>query len=620
MKLKIQPFRKDLNVPKGTNLLSALASAGIHLRSDCGGVGRCGKCRVLCHGGLTAPNQSEMKIISSKELQKGVRLACQARVRKSTELLIPATSLEKHIQILVKGTPKAIKVNPSVKKKGIRISVQRFGRDLNWEAIRSKIRPPNRSKLSPTLHFLQQLSENEDLKENRLSCILINQRCVNMEKAADTGRHAYGMALDIGTTTIVGYLHDLTSGNQMSLSAMMNPQTTYGGDVVSRILHSITVPDGLKKLQDALIMTVNEIVQEVSKKAGVSIEQIYEICAVGNTTMHHLLLGLRPSNLTHFPYTPVIREALAFPAKEIGISIHPEGQFYLPPLIAGFMGSDTVGVVLSTGLHKSKVIQLAIDIGTNGEIVLGNRDRVVAASCAAGPAFEGGQIQYGMPGTSGAIDAVAINNGGQVRIRTIDGSVPIGICGSGLVDAVSEMRKRGIVARDGQLLNNIERGHQNPARRLIKIEGQSAFLLWQGKTHSKPKRIYITQKDVRQLQLAKSAIWAGIQILARTLGVQLKEITEVFLAGAFGNYVKPKSAIQIGLLPYFEKTKITPIGNAAGTGAKMALLSLKERGEANRIAQKIEYIELAKHPDFQKEFIEGMSFPLLEKEIESQFQ
>jgi uncharacterized 2Fe-2S/4Fe-4S cluster protein (DUF4445 family) len=434
-----------------------------------------------------------------------------------------------------------------------------------------------------------------------------------MERATDNSRHAYGMAFDIGTTTIVGYLLDLISGNQVSLSAMMNPQAKFGGDVVSRILHATTTPDGLKGLQDALIVALNEIIEEVSKKTGVSTEQIYEICAVGNTTMHHLLLGLRPSNLTHFPYRPVIREAFAFPAKEIGISIHPEGQFYLLPLIAGFMGSDTVGVVLSTGLHKSKSINLAIDIGTNGEIVLGNRDRVVAASCAAGPAFEGGQIQYGMSGTSGAIDAVAINNRGQVRIRTIDGFAPLGICGSGLVDAVSEMRRKKIIDQDGRLLNKGEIGNGDLASRMMKADGQAMFLLCEGRGHSHPKRILITQKDIRQLQLAKSAIWAGIQILARTIGIQLKEINEVFLAGAFGNYVKPKSAIHIGLLPCFEKTKITPVGNAAGTGAKMALLSLKERDEANRIAQKIEYIELANHPDFQNEFIKGMAFPFIKR-------
>ena len=617
MKLRIQPFRKDLNAPKETNLLSALAAAGIHLRSECGGVGRCGKCRVLCREGLTPPSHPETKILSPGELRKGFRLACQANALKSTEVFIPSTSLENQIKILIEGSLKALKPNPPVRKKKIQISLQRFGRDLSWETIQSKLESRTKPIPSPTLHFLQRLSENGNSKTARFSCISMRERYVNIEKG-DSASSVCGIALDIGTTTIVGYLLDLTSGNQMSLSAMMNPQTKYGGDVVSRILYATTGPNGLKRLQDALIVAVNEIVQEASKKAGIPTEQIYEICAVGNTTMHHLLLGLRPSNLTHFPYTPVIRGAFTFPTKEIGISIHPDGQFYLPPLIAGFMGSDTVGVVLSTGLHKSKAIKLAIDIGTNGEIVLGNRDRMVATSCAAGPAFEGGQIQYGMPGTSGAIDAVTIDQEGQVHIHTIDNTTPVGICGSGLVDAVSEMRRKGIVAGDGRLLNNIERGHQNLDRRIIKVEGQSAFLLCQGNDHSNPKRISITQKDVRQLQLAKSAIWAGIQILTRTMGVQLKEITELFLAGAFGNYVRPESAIQIGLLPSFEKTKITPVGNAAGTGAKMALLSLKEREEANRIAKKIEYIELAKHPDFQNEFIRGMSFPI-EKGTESQF-
>ncbi|NWG04076.1 MAG: DUF4445 domain-containing protein [Syntrophaceae bacterium] len=613
--MRIQSFEKDLNVPKGTNLLSALASAGIHLRNECGGVGRCGKCRVLCADGLTPPNESEMKIIGAKNIQKGVRLACQSKVLKSTEVHIPQTSMERRIKILVEGSLKELKLNPSVKKKEIRISSQSLKRDLSWEAIRSQMGSKNRLESYPTLHFLKQLSENGNIKEGRLSCILMSQRCLDMEKGAGTGYHLYGMAFDIGTTTIVGYLHDLTSGNQLSLSAIMNPQTKFGGDVVSRILHATSAPNGLRELQDAVIGALNEIIQEVSKKTGILNKQIYEICAVGNTTMHHLLLGLCPSNLTHFPYTPTIREAFSFPAKEIGVSIHPDGQFYLLPLISGFMGSDTVGVVLSTGLHKSKHVNLAIDIGTNGEIVLGNCDRMVAASCAAGPAFEGGQIQYGMPGTSGAIDGMAIDSRGQIRIHTIDGLPPLGICGSGLVDAISEMIRERMINQDGRLLNKEEIGNRNLASRMIRTDSQEAFLLYQEKgNRNQGQNILITQKDVRQLQLAKSAIWAGIQILAGTIGIPLMEINEVFLAGAFGNYVKPESAIHIGLLPYFKKTKITPVGNAAGSGAKMALLSLKKREEANRIAQKIEYIELAKHSDFQNEYIKGMAFPLLKRD------
>lgn len=617
MKLKIQPLKKEVNVPKGTNLLSALAAAGIHLRSDCGGIGRCGKCKVLCHEGLTPPSHSETKILSPGELRKGFRLACQANALKSTEVFIPSTSLENQIKILVEGSPKAFKLNPSVKKKKIQISSQRFGRDLSWETIQSKLEFRNKTIPSPTLHFLQRLSENGDSKTARFSCIFMGERYVNIEKG-DSASSVCGIALDIGTTTIVGYLLDLASGTPLSFSAHMNPQTRYGGDVVSRILYATTAPHGLKKLQDALIEVLNEIVQETSQRAGVSREEIYEICAVGNTTMHHLLLGLKPSNLTHFPYTPVIRKAFAFPAKAIGIFIHPEGQFYLPPLISGFMGSDTVGVVLSTCLHKSESIKLAIDIGTNGEIVLGNRDRMVAASCAAGPAFEGGQIRYGMSGSRGAIDAVAIDSKGNVHLHTIGEFPPLGICGSGLVDAISELRRMGMVDQTGQLSNKIERGHRNLARRMAKFEGRSAFVLWQGDEKSNSKKIYITQKDIRELQLAKGALWAGIRILMRAMGIQSQEIAEIFLAGAFGNYVKPESAIRIGLMPAFEKRRIKPVGNAAGTGAKMALLSLKEREEASRIAQKIEYIELAKHPDFQNEFIQGMSFPI-EKGTKSQF-
>lgn len=608
MKLTIQPFKKEQEVQKNVLLLTAVSSAGINLRKDCGGIGKCGKCKVICRKGLSQKTILESKNLGPEKLRKGVRLACQARILKSTQIFIPPASLEDEIRILVDGFLKGIKPNPFVLKRSFKASIQPSEKEMHWEVIQSKIESDSKRRLTPTLSFLRTLSERESLKEGKTFYVSIGEKIVDIGEA-DDHRSVFGLALDIGTTTMVAYLHDLSSGDLVSVSCLPNPQSRYGGDVVARIQYAVGHPNGLKLLHRILIDAINEMVQEASQRAGISREDVFEICVVGNTTMHHLFLGLRPKTLTHFPYTPLLRKAIALPAKEVGIWIHPEGQIYLLPLVTGFMGSDTVGVVLSTRLHKSKGLKLAIDIGTNGEIVLGNHDRMVAASCAAGPAFEGGQIRFGMPGSKGAIDSLSIDEKGKIHLHTIDGYPAIGICGSGLVDAVSEWNRKGLIDSSGRILRSNEIDNRNLFRHLIKVQDQPAFLLSKGTQKGFLRNIYLTQKDIRELQLAKAAIWAGIQILVKTLGKEIQDIDELFLAGAFGNYIRPESAIQIGLLPSIKKSKISPVGNAAGTGARMALISLKERIEADQIAQKIEYIELAKHPDFQKIFIEGMSFP-----------
>jgi uncharacterized 2Fe-2S/4Fe-4S cluster protein (DUF4445 family) len=609
MRLTIQPFKKKLKVQKNILLLTAISFAGINLRTDCGGIGKCGKCKVICSIGLSPKTLFEKKNLGPEELRKGVRLACQARILKSTQIFIPPASLEGGIRILVDGILKGVKPDPLVLKRSFKAPIQRSEKEMDWETIQSKIESDSKRTVAPTLSFLKTLSEKESLKEGKTFYVSIGEKIVDIGEA-DDHRPVFGLALDIGTTTMVAYLHDLSSGGLVSVSSLPNPQSRYGWDVVARIQYAVVHPNGLKLLNQILIDAINEMIQEASQMAGISREEVFEICAVGNTTMHHLFLGLRPKTLTHFPYTPLFRKAIALRPKEVGIRIHPEGQIYLLPLVAGFMGSDTVGVVLSTRLYKSKRVKLAIDIGTNGEIVLGNRDRMVAASCAAGPAFEGGQIRFGMPGSRGAIDSLSIDEKDEIHLHAIDDYPPIGICGSGLVDAASELNRKGLIDSSGRILRRSnEINNRNLFRHIIKVEDQHAFLLSKGTQRGRLKNIYLTQKDVRELQLAKAAIWAGIQILMKTLGKEIQDIDELFLAGAFGNYIRPESAIQIGLLPPVKKSKIRPVGNAAGTGARMALTSLKERIEADQIAQQIEYVELAKHPDFQKIFIEGMSFP-----------
>jgi len=340
---------------------------------------------------------------------------------------------------------------------------------------------------------------------------------------------------------------------------------------------------------------------------GISSTNIYTVVVVGNTTMTHLFWGMSPRFLSRFPYNPLTREGLCMPAEGMGIKMSPFGRVVSLPLVSGFIGSDTPGVVLSTGLHRSRVPKMAIDIGTNGEIVLTDGKVMLACSCAAGPAFEGAHIQCGMRGTSGAVDRVDFAEN-KVRCHVIDEVEAKGICGSGLVDAIAGMVRAGLITGDGRLLTR-EDAPGSPYARLLKHGKYNHFIVSSSKRAAGAKDVVVTQKDIRELQLAKGAMMAGIRILMDRLGLGEQDIREVYLAGAFGNYVRPGSAMAIGLLPVLPKAKITQVGNAAGSGAKMALLSTRALKEAEKIAEKIKYVELAKIPDFQQQFVKGMVFP-----------
>jgi len=606
MKLTIQPFGRVVEISSGTDAQSALVSQGISIRGDCGGRGRCGKCRIIVHDHPDPPTTAEKKILDSRQLRKGLRLACQVTLTNSAEVFVPVSSIESRLKILVEGIPSDVEILPSLTLVTLPARPERSARNLSWEELKALPAVGAIKTPSPGPHLLRQLAGLSYSREAATDVVFRGHDCLEIGPAEI---RILGLAVDLGTTTIVGYLLDLFSGTLLSHAARTNPQARHGDDVVSRIVYATSEPTGVEELQHEAVRALQEIIEECSEKSGVSPDHIFEMCVVGNTTMHHLLLGLRPFSLTRFPYNPTISEALTVKARDLGIRIHPEGRVYMLPLIAGFLGSDTVGVVLSTRMHRGQALKLAIDFGTNGEIVLGNRNRLVAASCAAGPAFEGSQIHQGMTGSSGAIDHVVINEDGEMLIRTIDDYPPLGICGSGLVDAVAEMRKQGIIREDGRMLTRKEASPSRLAERIFKIRGRPAFLLWQGVDNRGLPKIYLTQRDIRELQLAKGALQAGIRILMRELDVAPDDLDEVLLAGAFGNYVRPESAVGIGLVPPLPTEKITAVGNAAGTGARQALLSVKEREEADAISGMVEYVDLAKHPDFQAEFVQSMAFP-----------
>ncbi|MDP2663535.1 MAG: ASKHA domain-containing protein, partial [Dehalococcoidia bacterium] len=421
------------------------------------------------------------------------------------------------------------------------------------------------------------------------------------------------IAFDIGTTTVVGYLLDLTNGREMAVASGLNPQGAYGSDLISRLSFVQERDDGLSLLQQDIVFLVNRLIDETVEESGIDPRHIYEVTLVGNVVMHHLLLGIDPSAMARAPYTPVVLDALDLPAAELGLHLGRQAQVHVLPNIAGFVGADMVGALLTTLPHLSPGIQLVIDLGTNGEIALGSRDRLLVCSTAAGPAFEGARVRHGMRAAGGAIDRVRIDT--DVHCHVIDGGPPAGICGSGLVDAIAGMLDSGIVTPSGRLLAATQLKPDTGPRLRARIRGagqpgdELRFVLsTPGGSHDHPE-VAITQQDIRELQMAKGAVSAGIQVLKKELGIEDEDIEQVILAGAFGTFVSVESARRIGLIPPLPLNRVKAIGNAAGFGAQLALLSTVERGIAGLIARQSEHVRLSGRTDFQSLFIQALQFP-----------
>jgi len=412
----------------------------------------------------------------------------------------------------------------------------------------------------------------------------------------------YGIALDIGTTSVVGVLVDLTNGKELSVVSEANTQSIYGADVISRINYAVNNSNGLVELQQRIIEVINRIIEKIAKESSIQKTDINDVTVVGNTVMQHLLLGLSVKGLATLPFEPSNKDAVNVKAKELNVNINPEANIYVFPNIAGFVGGDTVGVILALDLHHSEKINLAIDIGTNGEIVLGSKEKLLCASTAAGSAFEGTHINCGMRAMEGAIESVYIANEG-IFWRTIGHTKAEGICGSGLIDTVAELLKFGIIDDTGRFRdkNNVIIQKLSPVllRSLRNYNSQDAFYV---------DEIFLSQSDVRELQLAKGAIYSGIQILKKELGIGNDDIDKLFISGTFGNYIDKKNARIIGLIPDVSLEKVIFVGNSALEGAKLALLSEEARKEAKRITKKVEHTGLSNRSDFQDEFVQSMIF------------
>ena len=579
------------------SLLELARLVGLHLPSLCGGRGKCTKCRCQPHGPMTEPTALELEMLTAEELGRGIRLGCQARPVGEVEVRIEEEILDKgdYGEVAVEPQPLLRKVFLELPAPALHddlSDIERVQKGLG-KAVRvgpEVLRTLPAALRQDAFRATAVLWDHGDGGEELLAIQAGNRR-----------EEAYGIAFDIGTTTVVGYLMDLFSGKEIARASKLNGQQPWGADVLSRSSHALERDHGVADLQAAVVGTLNQIIAECCGQ--VDARHVYYMTVVGNPIMHHLALGITPATIVVSPYLPVTRDSLCVRASDLGIAL-PNAWTYFLPLIGAYVGADTLAVIMATGLDLSDEIQLAVDIGTNGEMVLGSREHLLACSAPAGPAFEGAEIRHGMRASAGAIDRVRI--GEDVRVWTIGDVPPRGICGSGLIDALAQMIRRGIVDARGRLLPRpLQEGRLAPKllERLIGEKHTWEFVL------SRDPYVAVTQDDVRQLQLAKGTILCGVRILMEELGVDASRIERVSLAGAFGNFVDKRSALGVGMLPQtIPPERILGVGNAAGQGSRMALLSKSIRQRAETLARRVEYFELSKHPRFEEIFAESMGF------------
>ena len=602
-----EPDGIEATVEQGTTVAKAAASVGININSPCGGEGRCGKCRAIVRArDIEPPNETEKRFLSDEDLSEGYRLACQTIVKDNMTITVPEDSRVAESKILSAGTGQAIELHPNVSKVYVELTEQALDNQIADLTNLKNALGPEWSEIRVALEVLRKLPSILRESEFKVTLVLAPHRLIDIEPG-NTVDKKYGLAVDVGTTSIVCTVVDLNTGTDVAVASALNTQAAHGADVVSRINYSVENDDGLEELSSKVTLVINQLIEEACKESGVDPENVYEVSVVGNTTMTHLLLKMPVRNLAVLPYVGVVSDPVGITASELGLSVNQNANVCVLPNIAGFVGADTVGVILASSLHESSNIKLAIDIGTNGEIVLGSHERLLTCSCAAGPAFEGAMITHGMRAAPGAIEQIQLED--RPICQVIDGRQPVGICGSGLIDIVAEMLRLGIIDSTGRMSEASDLGADVPPGLKDCINRNDEYGLHLILYSSNGREVVITQKDVRQIQLAKGAMLAGVKILMSTLGVQPDDISQVLLAGAFGNYIRKENALRMGLIPSFAADKVDFIGNAAAAGAKMALVSTKALEEAKKISRNTDYIELAMDADFQKEFMEAMMFP-----------
>ena len=604
--------RTPVKTESGTSFLDSARAVDIDVVATCGARGKCRGCRVkVLKGSVAPPTIMDEVQLGPDEVHEGFRLACQTRIIADTEIMLAPPQTEGGHQILggsYDASRRAgIELGSGVEKKLVTavIPMDEHVQSSDIEEILTATGASQSGPLSPDL--LRKLPAVLRKKKGAVTVTTFNGNILDIE-VGDTTEHKYGMAFDIGTTSIVGSLLDLDTGEQLASVGEINPQSVYGGDLMSRLAFAQFDLGNLRKLRARAIQAISGQIKEACEKADVSPEHIYKVVVVGNTAMHHIFLGIDPTYIGLAPYSPSIRDAIEMPARDLMLKTIPNATVCMLPIVAGFVGADAMGAILATRIFESEETRALVDIGTNGEVIMGHKGKLMACSAPAGPALEGAQIKHGMRGAIGAIEKVHIDD--DVTCETIGNAPATGLCGSGLIDAAASMLKSGVLQASGRLRSKDDESLRPAlAARLSGSGGKAEFVLVYAEESGKDEDITLTQEDIRQLQLAKGAIYSGILMLQRIMEVSDENLAELQLAGGFGNYINTASAVAIHLLTPLPLEKITYVGNAALMGAEMALISETERKRADILAKEIEHVSLAARMDFQDIFIEAMGFP-----------
>lgn len=592
-RIEFLPAGAQVRCPQGTLLYYAARDAGIALVSVCGGAGSCGRCKVIIERGAgSTPTPVEQQKLSAAEIASGYRLACQTRVQNDLTVYIPPLSIPGELQTNLACEGPGEPVDPVVQDVLITL---RQPRSLNhsscWERFVTEVK--NSSGIDVTKADLPALRQVPAILD---TCGGTAQACIRAGEliaAGPPGQNSLGVAIDLGTTKIAAYLIDMLTGKLYSAAGKVNPQCIFGDDVMSRI--ACAMEHGSAQLRQTIIDGLNQLIKELCQDP----HKIIEMVIVGNTAMHHLVLELPVHQLGSAPYIPAIDTPLDVKARDLGLDIAPGAYVHMAPNVAGFIGGDHVAMVLATGIYNTPKTVLGIDIGTNTEIVLACNGTLRSTSCASGPAFEGGHITCGIRAISGAIEKIKIQDG-VVEFQTIRGMPPIGLCGSGILDAVAELTRCGIITHQGRLV-------AGPA---VLTRGNAAeFVLVPREKSGTGKDITITQQDILEVQLAKAAIRTGIEVLLVEANAGIEVVEEIILTGEFGTQINPASCIAIGMFPLFPKEQFRMVGNAAGLGAMRILISKAQRTLAHEIAQRIQYLELMTYPGFHKQFASALYIP-----------
>ena len=604
VRLHFLPMDRDVRVPPGVTVFDAASWNGIAIDSTCGGHGTCKKCRVRVAAGSIPISRLDVRCFSAEELRDGWRLACMAAAVGDVSIDVPPLSTRPKAATV--GVGRQVILRPAIQKRYVELAEPTLADQRpDLDRVRDAV---DDLELRADLHALRRLPSVLRSSNFKVTAVVVDDVLVDVEPG-DTTTRRFALAFDLGTTTVVATLLDTSTGTPAAVASMLNKQQPFGADVITRISATMLEPCALQQLRGLAQETLAELAAEVCAQAEVDPAEVYEVAMAGNATMTALVLGIDPEPLGVAPFVMSCASWPALKAADLGLAVHPAAPAVIFPALGAYVGGDIVAGMLASGMDRDKRLRLFIDVGTNCEIVLGDGERIIATAAPAGPAFEGGAIRCGMRAADGAIEVVKLT-GGDVSLQVIGDAVPEGLCGSGLVDAVSELVRVGLLDSSGRLLSQEEAKEIAPglADRFCSVGAERVFVLsWRGVEPA--ESVYLSQRDVRELQFAKAAIATGWTLLLEEFGIAPDDVAQVLLAGSFGSYLSPASAVRIGLVPKLPVLRIVSAGNVAGEGAKMALLSMQERSGAAALLREVRYVELSDRPDFNDRFVDLLAFP-----------